>query len=66
MLCLAAFASVFVDGLWRKDAFDYAQIARELVEGEGLDTRMARGPVPVAEARRIAAQIACAWAAGSA
>ena len=36
-----AFASVFVDGLWRKDAFDYAQIARQLFEGEGFSSKQA-------------------------
>ena len=34
-------------------------LVMELVEGEGLDTLMARGPVPVPDARKIAAQIAC-------
>jgi len=41
VLCLTAFASVFVDGLWRRDAFDYAQIARELVEGRGFSSKQA-------------------------
>ena len=40
-LCSVAFAAVFVDGLWRRDAFDYAQIARELVEGEGFSSKQA-------------------------
>ncbi len=34
-------------------------LVMELVEGEGLDALMARGPVPLAQARQIAAQIAC-------
>ncbi len=38
-------------------------LAMELVEGEGLDERIARGPVPVAEALPIALQIADALAA---
>ena len=33
-------------------------LVMELVEGEGLDERMARGPMPLAEVRAIAAQIA--------
>ncbi len=33
-------------------------LVMELVEGEGLDERMARGPIPLAEVRTIAAQIA--------
>ncbi len=38
-LCLALFARHAVDGLWRPDAFDYAQIARELLEGNGFSSR---------------------------
>lgn len=38
---LAAFAGSIVDGLWRPDAFDYAQIARELHAGNGFTTRQA-------------------------
>ena len=30
---LAAFAASSIDGLWRPDGFDYAQIARELYSG---------------------------------
>ncbi|MGH0032425.1 MAG: ArnT family glycosyltransferase [Myxococcota bacterium] len=38
---LALFAFTFVDGLWRPDAFDYAQIARELAQGRGFGSRHA-------------------------
>lgn len=38
---LVAFAALAVDGLWRPDAFDYAQIARELAEGHGFVSRHA-------------------------
>jgi 4-amino-4-deoxy-L-arabinose transferase-like glycosyltransferase len=40
-LVLAVFAGVVADGLWRPDAFDYAQIARELAEGRGFSSRQA-------------------------
>ena len=36
---LAAFAASTVDGLWRPDAFDHAQIARELHADNGFSTR---------------------------
>jgi len=38
-LALSVFAVIAVDGLWRPDAFDYAQIARELVAGNGFASR---------------------------
>jgi len=38
---LSAFAATYVTGLWRPDAFDYAQIARELHAGNGFTTRQA-------------------------
>lgn len=38
---LGLFAMVAVDGLWRPDAFDYAQIGRELAEGRGFSSRQA-------------------------
>lgn len=38
-LALGLFAWHAVDGLWRPDAFDYAQIARELVSGNGFSSR---------------------------
>jgi 4-amino-4-deoxy-L-arabinose transferase-like glycosyltransferase len=40
-LCGLAFAALAVDGLWRPDAFDYAQIARELVRGNGMSSLQA-------------------------
>lgn len=40
-LVLCVFAHVAVDGLWRPDAFDYAQIARELAQGHGFSSRHA-------------------------
>lgn len=39
--CLVLFARVSARGLWRPDAFDYAQIARELSEGRGFSSRQA-------------------------
>jgi 4-amino-4-deoxy-L-arabinose transferase-like glycosyltransferase len=39
-LALAGFAAV-AGGLWRPDAFDYAQIGRELAEGRGFSSRQA-------------------------
>lgn len=39
-LACAGFA-VVAGGLWRPDAFDYAQIARELAEGRGFSSRQA-------------------------
>ena len=38
---LAAFAWSAASGLWRPDAFDYAQIARELAAGNGFESRQA-------------------------
>lgn len=38
---LAGFALVCVDGLWRPDAFDYAQIAREIARGHGISSLQA-------------------------
>lgn len=38
---LAAFAGSTVEGLWRPDGFDYAQIARELYTGNGFSSRQA-------------------------
>lgn len=38
---LAGFAWVSVDGLWRPDAFDYAQQARELARGHGFSSLQA-------------------------
>ena len=38
---LAAFAASSIDGLWRPDGFDYAQIARELYSGNGFSSRQA-------------------------
>jgi 4-amino-4-deoxy-L-arabinose transferase-like glycosyltransferase len=38
---LAAFAASSIQGLWRPDAFDYAQIARELYAGNGFTSRQA-------------------------
>lgn len=40
-LALTAFAAAAVHGLWRPDAFDYAQIARELAQGHGFSSRQA-------------------------
>ncbi len=39
--CLILFVRSSAHGLWRPDAFDYAQIARELVEGNGFSSRQA-------------------------
>lgn len=39
--CLILFARFSAHDLWRPDAFDYAQIARELVEGRGFSSRQA-------------------------
>ena len=38
---LAAFAASSIEGLWRPDGFDYAQIARELYAGNGFTSRQA-------------------------
>jgi len=38
-LALLLFADLAVDGLWRRDAFDHAQIAREITEGRGFSSR---------------------------
>ena len=40
-VALAGFAWVSVDGLWRPDAFDYAQIAREIARGHGFSSLQA-------------------------
>jgi len=38
---LSGFAWLCVDGLWRPDAFDYAQIAREIARGHGMSSLQA-------------------------
>jgi len=40
-LAIAFFAWQCVDGLWRPDGFDYAQIAREIVRGRGFTSQQA-------------------------
>ena len=39
IIILSVFAYVSADGLWRPDAFDYAQIAREIADGNGFSSR---------------------------
>jgi 4-amino-4-deoxy-L-arabinose transferase-like glycosyltransferase len=41
LACGLAFAVFAVDGLWRPDAFDYAQIGRELARGNGMSSLQA-------------------------
>lgn len=40
-LSIGVFAGLCVDGLWRPDAFDYAQIAREIARGHGMSSLQA-------------------------
>ncbi len=38
-LCITVFFSVAADDLWRRDAFDYAQIGREIASGNGWSSK---------------------------
>lgn len=40
-LVILVFAWLYVDGLWRPDGFDYAQIGRELLRGHGFGSQQA-------------------------
>ena len=40
-LVILVFAWLCVDGLWRPDGFDYAQIGREILRGHGFGSQQA-------------------------